>query len=178
MDKIQTILDNYQKLCGYCDGIWERVRQAFPGEIACRKGCGVCCELQSVNQLEAYAIRSHIEGIDGREPLGRKRKSAYVCPFLQDRACVIYGVRPIICRTHGLILRSTEFPHAHQAASCPYNFPSHHPRDVAPELTADIDRITKNLTNLNLAYCMVNNIDVRDEQLIRVPLKKLASLFG
>jgi hypothetical protein len=178
MDKLQTILDNYRRLCGYCDGIWERVRQTYPGEIACYKGCGTCCELQSVNQLEAHVIRLHIQGVSCKKPLEDRGSTSHICPFLQNRACVIYDARPIICRTHGLILRSVDFSRAHQAGSCPYNFPSHHPRDISPELTADIDNITKNLTNQNMAFCMINNIDVRDELLCRVSLKELASLFG
>ncbi|MCL2220499.1 MAG: YkgJ family cysteine cluster protein [Chitinispirillia bacterium] len=181
MDKLQTILANYKTLCDYCDGIWQRVRETYPREIACRKGCGTCCELQSVSRLEAYIITAYINGIDDKKPLtgkGKRKRSGHICPFLRDKACVIYEVRPIICRTHGLILRSTDFPGAHHAGSCPYNFPSLHPRDIAPELTIDIDRVTKNLTNLNMAFCIINNIDAKDELKSRVPLKELALLFG
>jgi len=176
MDQLQTILNNYHKLCSYCDGVWAQVRQAYPNEIACREGCGTCCELQSVNHLEAHIIRSYIQSLSGKKKL-EDRSTGHICPFLRDHSCTIYGTRPVICRTHGLILRSTDFPQAHQAGSCPYNFPSHHPRDIEPELTIDIDNITKNLTNLNLAFCMVNNIDVKDEEQCRVSMKELAALW-
>jgi len=179
MDQLQGILENYRKLCAYCDGIWERVRAAYPNEIACRKGCSTCCELQSVNQLEAHVIRTYmyVQGIGPDKGLD-DRKEGHICPFLRHHACVLYDARPIICRTHGLILRSNDFSQAHQAGSCPDNFPSYHPRDIPQEFTADIDNITKNLANLNIAFCMVNNIDIKDEYTSRVPLRELAALFG
>jgi len=219
--RVPEIMDNYRKLCAYCDSIWNHVREAYPNEIACRKGCGICCELQSVNQIEAYAIRFYIvnnknlsgdcvdsidsgllryarndghceEQRDEATCLSRRKAiqldgdmivgtgNTDACPFLRRQACAIYPNRPIICRTHGLILRSSEFPLSRQAASCPYNFPSIHPDDFPPELAVDVDLITKNLVNLNLAFCLASGVDVRDETVnkeIRVPLRDLAEDF-
>jgi Fe-S-cluster containining protein len=169
-NRIPEIIGNYKKLCAYCDSVWERVRAAYPNEIACRKGCGICCELQSVNRLEAYAIRSYVVNDNSRSQTAETPGNA--CPFLdRDRACLIYAARPIICRTHGLILRSSEFPMSRQAASCPYNFPSIHPNDFPPELTVDVDAVTKNLTALNLAFCMESGIDVKGKPESRVLLR-------
>ena len=174
-NQLQTIIANYHKLCAYCDAIWQRARAAYPNEIACRKGCGICCELQSVNRLEAHVIRAYIIDTADTKFLSDSVDSGspHTCPFLRDQSCAVYPARPIICRTHGLILRSTEFAQS-QAASCPYNFPSVHPSDVPTELAADVDLITKNLANLNLAFCMASNIDVKDETNNRVPLRDLA----
>ena len=174
-NQLKSVIDNYRALCAYCDSIWARVIDAYPNEIACRKGCGICCELQSVNQIEAYVIRAHIRtsSLPAISPSTTKFKNS--CPFLHDDACSVYPARPIICRTHGLVLRSTEFLRP-QAASCPYNFPSLHPRDIPEELTADIDRITKNLTKLNLAYCMLMEINVKDEASGRVMLADISEV--
>ncbi|MDR2592626.1 MAG: YkgJ family cysteine cluster protein [Chitinispirillales bacterium] len=176
--RVPDIIDNYRKLCVYCDSIWNRAKEAYPNEIACRKGCGICCELQSVNQIEAYAIRSYIVNnknlfedrcidndnmnVDTDDTNIDTNDNTDACPFLHQQSCTIYPARPIICRTHGLILRSSEFPLSKQAASCPYNFPSVHPDDFPPELAADADVITKNLVNLNLAFCMASGIDAKD----------------
>jgi len=178
---INGVTDNYRKLCAYCDALWNRVREAYPNEIACRKGCGICCELQSVNQIEAYAIRSYIvnnknlsddacvdddvidddivDDIVDANDMSVDTDNTGSCPFLRRRSCSIYPARPIICRTHGLVLRSSEFPLSRQAASCPYNFPSFRPDDFPPELAVDADAVTKNLVNLNLAFCMASGID-------------------
>jgi len=157
MNQLQTIVDNYYKLCGFCDQLWSRVREAYPQEIACKKGCGICCELKSVSQLEAYIIKLYLEE---NSPLSVDNVNSKVdkkCPFLCNDACLIYKARPLICRTHGLILRSAEFNQTH-AASCPYNFPSFRPDELPDEFTLDSDIITKNLMKLNLAYCMCKGI--------------------
>jgi len=200
--RVPGIVDNYRKLCVYCDSIWNSVIEAYPDEIACREGCGICCELRTVNQIEAYVIRSYIDnnknfgddkcdddmnvdndGIivdtgdtnvnNGDEFIDNDNADA--CPFLRRQSCTIYPARPIICRTHGLILRSSEFPLSKQAASCPYNFPSIRPDDFPQELTADVDIITKNLVNLNLAFCMANGVSAEIRVLLRDLAEKLFS---
>jgi hypothetical protein len=164
------------------------VREAYPNEIACRKGCGICCELQSVNQIEAYVIHSYIVNNNISDDVSVDdditdvtNVNNDVCSFLHQQSCAIYPARPIICRTHGLILRSSEFPLSKQAASCPYNFPSIHPDDFPQELAVDVDLITKNLVNLNLAFCMASGIDIGDgaeSAENRVLLRDLAGATG
>jgi Fe-S-cluster containining protein len=175
MNQLHAIIEKKQKLCGYCDLIWKRVRDAYPNEIACREGCGICCELQSVNRLEAYVIRSYVSGaVSASTGSATLLPASTACPFLRDdeQSCLIYEARPIICRTHGLIIHSDEFAQGHQSATCPYNFPSFHPNDFPPELTIDTDRVTKNLANLNLAFCMVSGVDVLNGAQERVSLKE------
>ena len=170
MNQLQTILDSYYKLCGYCDQIWNRIRLAYHEEIACRKGCGICCELESVSQIEAHIIRLHLEKSGACFLKKIECESNQKCPFLREDACLIYEARPLICRTHGLVLRSTEFRHL-RAASCPYNFPSLRPDELSEEFTLDIDMATKNLIKLNLAFCICKNIQNGAQN--RVPLVDL-----
>ncbi len=146
---LNSVLANYRKLCDYCDQFWMKVISAYPDDFTCRKGCGICCELQSVNQLEAHCIRAFLQS----QPASNDKCSGSDrCPFLSDENCTIYSARPLICRTHGLVLKSDEF--THPTVSCPYNFNNTHPFDLPDELILDIDKITENLTRLNLAFCI------------------------
>ncbi len=182
---VPDIINNYRKLCAYCDSIWNRAREVYSNEIACRKGCGICCELRSVNQIEAYVIRSHItdnntsvNDIDNNDVVVHNDNATVddnACPFLRNQACTVYPARPIICRTHGMILRSSEFSPSRQATSCPYNFTSIHPNDFPPEMTIDTDVVTKNLVRLNLAFCLASGISVGDGAENRVLLRDLLS---
>ena len=97
---------------------------SFRNEVACRKGCALCCSLYvSATAPQVFAIADHIRrtapdlaadvarieaadlrtrGLDGR---GRLINKAF-CAFLVDNACSIYPVRPSACR--GLLSRSVE----------------------------------------------------------------------
>lgn len=97
---------------------------SFRNEVACRKGCGLCCNLYvSATAPQIFTIADHIRrtapdlaadvarievadartrGLDGR---GRFMNKA-ICAFLVDNVCSIYPVRPSACR--GLLSRSLD----------------------------------------------------------------------
>ena len=178
MAHLQDILDRYTKLCAYCDAFWQSVFKRFPPqECACAAGCSTCCELSSVNYLEAFAIADHC----ARNPGGLSAcpseaspalPAAGPCPFLTDDRCRIYPVRPLICRTHGLLLKSDGFTD-HIVASCPFNFTTLDFSRIDPALALDTDAITTNLARLNTAFCMMLG-DVAQTQ-ERIALRDLAS---
>lgn len=147
---LQKIVHGYRKLCGYCDLVWNKVKQSFPEEICCRKGCSACCELQSVNQLEAHLIRTHLQS------LSLKVNNIYPnenrCPFLLEHSCSIYEARPLICRTHGLVLNSRES--SLPLPSCPDNFKTFSIPELPGDCILDTDIVTGNLMRLNLAFCI------------------------
>ncbi len=173
MSKLQEIIDSHSKLRDYCDDFWKRIFDKFPEEFVCAAGCSTCCELQSVNVLEAFVIADYCctqNNLSGRtlipSPLGG------ACPFLADNRCRIYPVRPLICRTHGLLLKSREFSDR-VALSCPFNFATvdHAAIDDADML--DIDAVTTGLAKLNAAFCMLLG-DVKKAK-ERIALSDLAS---
>jgi uncharacterized protein len=168
MAAFQEITNHYKKLCGYCENFWKRAADKHPAEITCSPGCSTCCELQSVNLLEAYVIAEYCDkAISSLPP-----RPASGCPFLSDNKCRIYPARPLICRTHGLLLKSKEFAD-HLRASCPFNFTTLDPAAIGNADTLDIDRITNNLARLNAAFCMLIG-DVK-KTTGRVALSDLAS---
>lgn len=160
---VKKILDNYIKLLFYCDKFWGAVTDKYPHQTSCRAGCSICCELQSICAIEAFVIVqdckvSESTGTDGQ------------CPFIINNLCSIYKKRPVICRTHGLIFKSSEFLNSY-SISCPYNF-----NDPAFEIDEsyimDIDKVTNNLAHLNLAFC--NLIGKTEWSSQRFQLKDLA----
>ena len=151
--KHQEIIDRYNKLRDYCDAFWKQVFGKFPTAFACGPGCSTCCELQSVNFLEAFVIAGYrtdnnVAPIRFPRPEGTCHCEG-TCPFLADGRCRIYPVRPLICRTHGLLLKSKDFKDR-IAVSCPFNFAS---IDHADAL--DVDTVTAGLAKLNAAFCLL-----------------------
>ena len=82
--------------------------------------CGDCCGPVGFTVLEEKNIEKYLEenGIDVFScVVGRTKGSVYVfntntrCPFLKDNECIIYPVRPIVCRLFGVIRgRERELP--------------------------------------------------------------------
>lgn len=153
MDKIETIVQQYKKLSDWCSAFWNAVYDKCSGDIACSAGCGICCELQSVNLLEAFIIFRALQ--TGKIRLNDKYNEK--CVFLIDDKCEIYNVRPLICRTHGLAIKSREFTTAY-SITCPYNF---NETDLTknPGIILDMDMVTENSVKLNLAFCITNGLD-------------------
>lgn len=157
MSKLQEIIDRYKTLCNYCDTFWDRVFKTFPRAFACAPGCSTCCELPSVNYLEAYIIVCATRN--------NKKKDAAVCktgpcPFLDNDCCSIYTSRPLICRTHGLPLKSEEYSYS-LTVSCPFNFTDIDPGTIDPSLVLEIDMVSDNLARLNAAFCLVREGSVK-----------------
>ncbi len=86
----------------------------------CRKGCSVCC-YQSVviSTWEADRIQkasgkplTNFKGYHPRQDMRNVLVGKFTgqrCPFLVDKVCSVYDVRPMMCRTH-LSLADDSFP--------------------------------------------------------------------
>lgn len=63
--------------------------------------CGKCCGFVPASVSEVNAIRDYI-AVNGIEPIARADKS--ICPFRdeENKKCLIYPVRPIVCRLFGV----------------------------------------------------------------------------
>jgi uncharacterized protein len=153
MSKNQEIIDRYNNLRDYCDMFWKQVSSKFPTALACGSGCSTCCELQSVNFLEASVIARYCTDNDVA-PIRSPRPHG-TCPFLADGRCRIYPVRPLICRTHGLLLKSKDFKDR-IAVSCPFNFAAKDHAAVADRYALDVDTVTAGLAKLNAAFCLLH----------------------
>ena len=61
MQKTDEIITQYYKLRNYCDSFFEIVYSTFQNEMKCKKGCSLCCTLESVLVLEGAIITSYLE---------------------------------------------------------------------------------------------------------------------
>jgi hypothetical protein len=77
----------------------------------CKKGCSHCCyQMIAISSWEAAQIAKvtgkKIASFDGYNPEEDSREemvkkyTGKVCPFLVNKECSIYEVRPLICRSH------------------------------------------------------------------------------
>ena len=76
------------------------------------------------------------------------------CPFLRARECLVYSMRPLICRTHGLAITGKQLTDG-RVDCCPLNFTQESLALLDRELILDVDMITANLMRLNLAFCLL-----------------------
>jgi Fe-S-cluster containining protein len=152
MSDIDTLFGQYQILIDYCDRFFDDTFAANPEQMKCGKGCSACCLLQSVNELETEVISRWLAG----NPLpGGAGKEGY-CPFLRDDACSIYPARPLICRTHGLLV-SDENGAVNR--TCDLNFTEEIPHEFNGRFVFKAAQITENLMRLNMAYCILSGRD-------------------
>jgi Fe-S-cluster containining protein len=101
---LPILLAEYKLARDKVDAAVTAIAQAAGDELACKKGCASCCTGDlSVLPVEAAAIEVHLAHAARALPEPR----AGVCVFLDDEgACAVYEARPLLCRTHGVALRT------------------------------------------------------------------------
>ncbi len=161
-----TALEAYRELVERVDAMAERVGALFAGSMSCRRGCSGCCRHLAVFPVEAAALAAALEGLPPaeREVLRRRGREAAPdgpCPLLDgEGACLLYPVRPLICRTQGLPLLigsagGAEGPSAGSGSGrsidfCPLNFAG---VDTFPgEAVLDLDRLNRMLAMVNALF--------------------------
>ncbi len=141
-------LSEYNKLVREVEAVIGRVRQCYPRDIACQRGCDHCCRLTSAFAVEAYEIRRLFEQLSLRKRMlvrGRIRRRASRCIFLYKGECLVYDVRPIICRTHGYPLLVDGRPDF-----CPRNFQKR--KSIKADCLLDLEKLTLRLAAVNLNF--------------------------
>jgi len=118
--------------------------------MLCRIKCSSCCILTSVSEFEAFIIMKFL--YDNKISI-KNRKKTKKCVFLENNSCLIYNIRPIICRTHGLILYDEELSTI--SKTCTNNFHQIEPVCFDPDYMMNITRITENLVRFNIVFCLI-----------------------
>lgn len=150
---INEILFQYQNLIFKIDSHCQELEQLYREHLVCKPGCSQCCEVErTVLSMEAYIIEQQLL-ILSPQKIKRLRKlhkdDDEICPMLLKNRCVIYPVRPIICRTLGLPILYHEAERAF-VDYCRLNF---------TQLSMNYEFEEKNILNMNLFHAELIQID-------------------
>lgn len=153
---MDDLFGNYRQLLEKIDRFWAGAAATYGQDLACRKGCGTCCRHLSLFPVEAVHIRLAVDTLDQNtmDIVKQRAENLYndpdgECPLLHGEVCLLYNVRPVICRTHGLpvLLRD---PQGNRVDVCPLNFTSG--RTPSNEHTIDIEQLNTTLAAINTLF--------------------------
>jgi uncharacterized protein len=149
-------LENYQALLARVDEICAATATRFEDQISCHAGCDACCRHLSIFAVEAAALHRALCQLSPEDAEIIRRAAALAavdspCPLLHGGLCLLYGARPIICRTHGLPLLINR-DGANSVDFCPENF-----RDAASipgSAVIDLERLNATLAAINTLFLL------------------------
>ncbi len=149
-------LKEYQNLIVDVDQRGHWIIQRHQDHIACTKGCaGNCCRIHiSVYPVEAVSLALALQkrSSDLRRHIQNKARhtnSFGPCPLLEDGACLMYDARAVICRTHGLPMR-TEYRGHRSIGFCDKNFQNLTP--IPEEDVIDLAQLNNSLAAANRRF--------------------------
>lgn len=162
----------YHQLLSKVDEKFREIRQRYPDQFKCKGGCFRCCapdftislvEKENIKRffLEHPEVREAAEKLLADDPHHGRQ-----CKFLGfDGHCVIYEVRPVICRSHGapIICKPDEDSDDTVTDVCPLNF-------VGFELEHISETDFINLETLNTILAFINFDFDKKKSLTRTPL--------
>ncbi|MBV8761055.1 MAG: YkgJ family cysteine cluster protein, partial [Deltaproteobacteria bacterium] len=107
-------MSRYPELAAKVDAFFERVEQRHGSDLQCHTGCSDCCHTRlTVTSVEAAAIEQEISTwpAERRAALAANAAASLDarCAALDTNGrCLIYRVRPFVCRSHGAPIRLRE----------------------------------------------------------------------
>lgn len=178
MNKTETelVLKNYTAFLKRIDKHIQRVRENYSDKIYCKKGCDSCCRFLNLFPVEAFALSAAFLKLDKSSQatshltlpdvipseLGKK-----ACPLLINRKCILYGARPIICRTHGFPIY-IEKDGEPMVDFCPKNF-----KDVTSfsrDALLSLEHLNTMLTAINTHF--LESIETKNPLPDRIPISQ------
>jgi hypothetical protein len=136
-------MSRYPELATKVDAFFTRVQARHGEYMNCNTGCHHCCHVRlSITRVEADAIRDEVAGwtAERRQTLAANVAAAAVdrCAALAPNGhCLIYQVRPIVCRSHGAPIRMRNEGSLPVIQACPDNFTAHGPAAADPDCILD-----------------------------------------
>ena len=121
-------MSRYPDLASKVDAFFARVQARHGEDIKCNTGCHHCCHVRlSITRVEANAVRDEVARW---EPARKQALAANIAAGPADRCaaldpsgrCLIYQVRPIVCRSHGAPIRMRDERSLPVVIACSDNF--------------------------------------------------------
>ena len=108
-------------------------------EMECKKGCKMCCGLirwfpVENENIQRYMDKNNIENVHWS--IEQYAENDFICPYCKNNRCIIYPVRPVVCRLQGHI---SKLP-------CPH-------KNTFDLSTQKGDMIMRTVVELNKIYC-------------------------
>lgn len=166
-----TARQRLSELFAKVDTFFGRAAARYPGDggVTCRAGCDDCCQRRfSVTTIEASAMAEAIASLtpEARAVLAERAhdEGRPGCPALEsDGRCAAYSARPLICRTHGLVLRfraaepavpggGANAVHLPLLDTCPKNFTAVDLTDVTHDCVLDQGTLSTILGAIDSAH--------------------------
>jgi Fe-S-cluster containining protein len=162
------ILDEFKEFLEKTNKKIDKIAKIHKKHLSCKKGCTHCCMNISVLPVEFYAIGKMLKNSKKKFKLNRHKR----CAFLQDKLCIIYKFRPIICRTHGLPLshKDSHDPNRANITICDLNFVDKMPKFTSKN-TLDMDEVNLELYKLNEKFISKFKMKLPT----RIPLVKIVA---
>ncbi len=150
---LNEILFLYRNLIFKVDSHCQKLEKLYHEYLVCKPGCSQCCEVdRTVFPVEAYIVEQQLLTLPLQQiwKIKKLRKDDdETCILLLKNRCLIYPVRPIICRTYGLPILYHEAERAF-VDYCRLNF---------TQLPISYEFEEKNILDLNAFHAELIHID-------------------
>ena len=151
----QIDFKNYLDLIKKVDDKFDQIYSAEKQSFSCKKGCHACCLPDlSVSKIEKEFVKDFLNQNEEKVAQLREIESSNPhnnarCSFLSACGeCVIYPVRPLICRSHGAPILIPE--KNNEIDVCPLNFRDKDPQALDGELKINIKIVNTILALINI----------------------------
>jgi Fe-S-cluster containining protein len=141
----------FRSLQENASALFSRILDRHKSRMQCAKNCSRCCSSEfSIHPgeaalvIEAFERLSAQEREEKRQQLLRSPAPRDSCAFLSEGSCTIYESRPVICRTQGAPLCTTdEKKGLKELTACPLNFDEGRSLPTSGEDWFDLNRLTE-----------------------------------
>ena len=157
---MDELLNNYRQLVARIDALCRGIVEVLGDQITCTEGCSACCTAITLFPVEAAALAAALDELpEGEAEAIRGRVAEHAegerCPLLHNDVCLLYGARPIICRTHG-------FPIIYGAGKerridyCPRNLSDC--ESIPGSVIIDVDNLNSLLVAVNALFLSKSDV--------------------